>query len=780
MTRSKNRRARALLTLTGTALGLALAPGCAQTEEPARPTQDIPRAFLEPPSWDSGTRPVTEFVGGDRSADRRPPEVVSRVTLRAPAAAEPATPALYESDPGALRRVKIATNGARPQEILRYLVGEQLGRSFVLDPQVEKANQLISLDVDEEMTPADVRHLLEGVAVLYGWSVTDRDGTLYVRPASSMPADPATPIIRARAAFESTAPAVRVRRLRHIGADAASTAIKPMLSEGASAVAVGSSLVMLDTTAQLNRLSRLISVLDVPSFDGVRLWTYRLGSRSPEQVRDLLDDLAGPTRLGGGATGEPLVAFVPLPGTDRLMVISRDETVQPLVGELIAQVDRPANAAERFRYLYRIQHYDPQALVNLVREFLSDIVETTASGVTASRAAGGAAALGRGAAPGQGIRLVLDPAENILLIEATPEHYAELLDVLKMVDRPRQQVALNSIIAEVALRDRLEFGVEYFLRAFDIDGLGILELAGGAADLTLPPTGSAFFAAGDGFAIVTALDNESDVNILSQPRVTVRDGELARILVGGRTPVTEGDIDTTTGGLRRDIRYEEIGVELTIQAAQINESGEVTLTISQRINAINDAGSSDLGPEFTTREVETVVTVPHGRTLLLGGIIETVTRDNRRKIPILADIPGLGVAFQSVEQTTERNELFLAITPTIVNTPAEAELTVSDFLNSAEAVRSALFEMEGDFQQGTLRAVLSPDVPEPTPVLIPGPEPRAQPEPAPTGAAPIGAVWAPAWLSPAPGALDVPRVDFSSGWLPPADPPVITGPTLAG
>jgi Flp pilus assembly secretin CpaC len=113
-------------------------------------------------------------------------------------------------------------------------------------------------------------------------------------------------------------------------------------------------------------------------------------------------------------------------------------------------------------------------------------------------------------------------------------------------------------------------------------------------------------------------------------------------------------------------------------------------------------GQTDLGPEFVTRKLETSVTVPHGNTLLLGGIIDTTQTRSARKIPVLADIPGLGAAFQSKVHQDERNELLLAITPRIVNTPGEGQATMSRFMMAARGLQRAMYENADTLPEGML------------------------------------------------------------------------------
>ena len=773
-------RVGALATICGTALGVGLA-GCAGSEKPAAPMSDsqVPQAFVRIAPFDPGDRPISEPVVLSARGQAATGRLVSRQQMTAPATIDPTTGTVV-GGAGDVRRVKISVADAKVQEVVHALLGpDGLGKSYVLDPDIQKSNATITMDVDEEMTTTDIRDLLDGLARFFGWSVQERDNVVYVRPTNAMAQDPGAPILEAMATIGDQTPVIRVRRMRYLGVADVQKLLEGLLSEGGKAAAVGQTLILIDTSANANRLSRLLSALDVPAFSGVEIWTYALGSRDPGDAATLLTEISDASRIGRGPGEDPLVAFVPIPGTSRLMVISRDPTVQTYVQDLIQQIDQPPELATRQRYLYRIQYLDPQALMNMITSFFADRIESAAAG-----AGGGGPRVQQGAGPGGpggaspswgGMRLTLEPQENLLLVQATPEDYADLVATLRMVDRPRQQVVLSSIIAEVRLNDSLEYGVEYFLRAFDIDGLGIMELAGGTSDLiTGVPSASAFFTGADGFAIIKALETVSEVNVLAQPQLTAMDGEQARILVGGRTPVPEGNIDTTTGGLRNDITYEDVGIELTIEA-KINESGDVTLNIRQSINDV--VGQSDLGPEFTTREIETNVTVPHGRTLLLGGIIEIGKTINERKIPFLADIPGVGAAFKSVVDQQERNELVLAVTPTIVNSPASGYATMGTFLQAARGIERALYTEMDSLPQGSLNTS-PPALPPVREELGATPPENAAPTEDPSAMRDAPGV-APA-IAPVEGADEAQRTpDFSSAFVGPIEGAPVS-PTIVG
>lgn len=736
--RTRKACARVVLAACGSALTIQALVGCAKQEQkPSLAGMDIPQAFVRTPPFDPGSRPVTEPVLMGRRPAGDAERLVSMRRLEGRASPEAMEPTVFGASIGEVRRVKLSVADARVQEVLQALLGpDGLDKSYVIDPAILSGAQAktITMDIDQEMTTQDVRELLSGLGRLFAWTIQEVNGTVYVRPSANLATNATAPVIEAMAAIGDQSPVIRVRPMAYVAPADLKTLLEGMLSEGGLAIPVGRQIVILDTAANANRIARLLAALDVPSFDGVDVWTYRLAHRTPDEAKSLLDAITPATKLGGPGTQDPLVAYVALPGTKRMMVVSRDPTVHTYVGDLIAQIDQPPDSPVRNRYVYRVQYYEPPALLNLISSFFADRIEA-AGGITATPGPGAGTPPAGGAAPrlaaGSGIRLTMDAEEDLLLIQATPDDYADLLTTLRMVDRPRQQVVLSSIIAEVRLSDTLEYGVEYFLQALDEDGLGIVELAGGVSDLiTGNPTASAFFTGADGFAIIQALERVSDVTILQQPRVTVRDREEALLQVGGETPVSTGTLNTDTGAVASSTTYRETGIILTI-TPKVNESGDVTLEISQEIN--NVLGQTELGPEFITRKLETSVTVPHGGTLLLGGIIDTAQTRSARKIPFLADIPGLGVAFQSQVDEQQRNELLLAITPKIVNTPVEGQAAMSEFLMAANGLQRALYEHADDLAPG----VLDPSIVRADPAVRMG-VPAPDVEEAPAGERPPG------------------------------------------
>lgn len=710
--------ALALLALAGASASLT---GCAKTviAEPPAP------AYAPPEPVPPVLRAVTERIGGGSTiAVAQEPTVLSR--QRFDSARPVAVAGNAEGAPAAEQtiRVQYAAKSAEIGDVLRILIKDYLEQDFVLDPRV--AGQ-ISLEIDQELSRREIGELVNLLVATLNLTLEQRDGITIIRPGTALPRVAGAPVLDARPAFLSEQPTVFVRRLRHAPAEQVATMLRDLASESGKVLVAGRVLVLADTSRQVSRLARLADTVDVPAFEGVEVWTYRLSNRRPDDAARILDQIAQGTAIN--AATEPQVGFVAMPGTRRLMVIAKDPSLQPLIYDLIREVDQPTDSERRERYVYRVQHYPQAQLVKLLQDFFGDRMEA---------GTGGSAAAGTPASAEGRIRVVSDPQGDLVLIYATPSDYAEVLATLRTVDRPPQQVKLQSIIAEVRLTDALEWGVEYFLE--NNTSLGSLELIGTAPiAASSVATGSAFFIGGSGFALINALDRETSTRILSQPSITVADRAKGSIQVGGEVPViraSEGSATQQAGttGIRQEIEYRDTGVILDLEP-QINETGTITLKITQDVRD-SIATTIPNQPEFTTRKIETTVIVPHGRTVVLGGIINEAERNSADRIPLVGRVPVLGEAFTNRENTKQRTELLLAITPTIVNDPVELARLSSQFVQSIVGIRALMHELATDLPIGALHDLAAPKPQNPEVGPPPPPVDLVPANPGPGAAAP--------------------------------------------
>jgi general secretion pathway protein D len=223
--------------------------------------------------------------------------------------------------------------------------------------------------------------------------------------------------------------------------------------------------------------------------------------------------------------------------------------------------------------------------------------------------------------------------------------------------------------------------------------------------------------------VLNALASDNRANILSSPRVMARNGETATIQVGQEVPIITSQATgltsgANTGQVLQTIQYRSTGVILRVKPV-IHSSDQIDLDVVQEVSGaqLTETGVNS-SPTFSSRKLETKLTMQNGTTVLLGGLISEERTFGAAGIPLLKDIPGLGALFSKQSNKGGRRELIVLITPYVVATNREAE-------ELTRAFRSIL-------QPWAQPAAPSPTRSQAAPAQAP------VPAPAPTQAAPAG------------------------------------------
>jgi general secretion pathway protein D len=357
------------------------------------------------------------------------------------------------------------------------------------------------------------------------------------------------------------------------------------------------------------------------------------------------------------------------------------------------------------------------------------------------------------ARPDEQLRIVADPATNSLVIYGTAQEFQNVKNILKELDIVPRQVLLDVLVAEVTLSDTQSLGVEYeilrgnrsiFGQTFGSSGglrTGILPQAGSDGFAQFGNGLSGIFSSGRNNAVkafVNALATDSRLKVLSSPSILATDNRPARIQIGSEDPIATGTLSQAVGGVANStsIQYRNTGRIVTV-IPQVNSFGLVNLQLLAEVSqpgALVTVGS-DQFPSFLTRQAETTAVVQDGDTLVIGGIITDNKNRSRTGIPYLMDLPVIGRLFGSTNDTTDRTELIMLITPHVIRSREQGQQVTEDFKKSLSTVRNELERMAKErakLQQQPLQD--RPTLPGPSSDQPPNPPP---PAPAPT-AAPAG------------------------------------------
>jgi general secretion pathway protein D len=288
-------------------------------------------------------------------------------------------------------------------------------------------------------------------------------------------------------------------------------------------------------------------------------------------------------------------------------------------------------------------------------------------------------------------RVVANPLNNTLLIQANPQEYEKILKLLRDMDIPPRQVLIEAKIYEVSLTGAFSAGVTSYLQRAGENGLGMKTTVG---DLTTRTAQAAATSTGlvltagalvgrsrELLGILTAQETSGKTKVISAPVLLATDSIPAVMNVGQDVPTLSSSAATTATSsgsslFANTISTRSSGVTLNV-TARVNPSGVVTLLVDQEVSTPipPEAGAAIQSPSFSTRTISTQVTVQDGDTVAIGGIIRESDTSSTAGVPLLSRIPVIGSAFGAKSTTRDRTELVLFITPRVIydtNSVAEA------------------------------------------------------------------------------------------------------------
>lgn len=293
-----------------------------------------------------------------------------------------------------------------------------------------------------------------------------------------------------------------------------------------------------------------------------------------------------------------------------------------------------------------------------------------------------AAAPESGQAAGPGLvgrtTIVPDQATNSLVIRTAPPNFSVLQETIDRLDVRPPQVLLEVLIAEVTLDKANQYGINW--QVFTQRGIAGDSTRGVTVGVGPPAFGDSLLAGFQGLgirlirlasmdvrAILRTLASQTNVRVLSTPRVLALNNEEARILVGSEVPFVSSTLTGFNAVLDRVVQFRNVGTQLTV-IPTVNQDGYVTFRVLQEVSALSEqtVAAAQNAPVITTREAETSAIVKNGHTIVIGGLIgetETVTESG---VPILKDVPLLGLLFKNRGVARTRTEIAIFLTPYVV------------------------------------------------------------------------------------------------------------------
>lgn len=724
-----------LLLLTAPALCAPLVASAqdeAPDESPVVSEASPPAARSAPPA--SGSR-KRRLPSGPADTPG-PRQVASPEDAPAPApVAEPASPSPLASpaaSPSADAKeeelLSLDLQNVEIQQVIR-LISEVTGKNYILSDQVRgTVTVMCPTKIPVDALPIVLESLLEvrGLATVPSGNMVK---IVPRRDAAKSPIDFASQEEVEERAPEDTL-VTQIVTLQYADLNEVQRLVQTLASANASVIPYPptNTLIISDGMASLNRLMKIIKEVDIPALEStitVVPCKYAAASLLAEEILAIIQQkgkgaapaaarrrsrTTAPQPAAPAAAGEDAIKLFADERTNALIIVASPEDTERVLA-LVEELDRQTPESGSRVRVKRLSYAN------------SDDVASVLQSLTATRT-------GEGVSP---ITVTSYPEINAIIIDASPQDYDLMTRIVEDLDIPRDQVMVEVIITEVDLGKSLSaefqaqtlttldfspdssnqkgwnniqtFGGSEFdpsLRSLIISeieaGKNYPLSAGGGLNtgfIYSPESDKNFI--GPFGVLLNALEADTDINVLSAPQVLTSDNEEVVLEVADKIPIltstlTQGSGTTGTDTIQQ-IDYRDVGVKLKL-TPHISKDRFVRLEVDQSIEQLVGVSLADISgpltPATLKRATSTVINVKDGHTVVISGMISDSYTTQESKVPILGDIPIVGLLCRYRKNSIQKINLMIFITPHIVRNPTELAMITqktrdrgNDFLEEA-------------------------------------------------------------------------------------------------
>ncbi len=571
------------------------------------------------------------------------------------------------------------------------LVGEVTGKRFVIGEGVSGKVTVVS----PRVSPSEVYPLFLSIIESSGYSVHETGGVLHVVPLKGYSGGLAA-VLGAGDAVPSQGVYTKIFRLTHVSALAISKALEPgKESAGGSVRALEETnhLVVTDSASGIRRVEALLVEIDQPGMSRVTdvvALRYASADEMAQQLnlalaenltraQRLVERLPSGRRSGIAAPVDDArtAMVVAVPHSNRLIVVGSQPQVDSL-RDLITRMDVDVPSGHGRLNAIFLRHLSAEEASENIGALLKQ-----------RQQAGGAETSSRA------IAIQASPSSNALLVDAGPGDFDVVKRLIEQLDQSPEQVHIGVVIMEVSHGDGFQFGIDFAAvdrpqtvgdtvvqGSFGLgDASGLLSsvqngifprgMSIGVAHGSSQGSDGTIQTGFPGLLNIDAFRSNSRFKILSETSLQSQNNKEATVSVVNEIPILKSEISGGSGTARdviQNIERMDVGIKLRITPHFI-PGGRIRMALNPSIEAVIDSGSktTQFTPTIAKREVQTTVTVEDGRTIVIAGLTRQDERESERRVPFLGAIPLLGWLFRRTEMVSERTDVLIFVTPTVVS-----------------------------------------------------------------------------------------------------------------
>lgn len=276
--------------------------------------------------------------------------------------------------------------------------------------------------------------------------------------------------------------------------------------------------------------------------------------------------------------------------------------------------------------------------------------------------------------------------DSSITIHGTPAQIAEAEKQIALIDIPQQQIVIKVKIVQINQKVADNLGLNWVMSPFSLSS------AGGTPEFK--------------WAVTPNIEKvESKGKILAEPSIATINGREAKLSMGQSVPLFTTTV-SSDGTVTTNITYQDVGIFL-ITTPRVNDDGTITCQIKPTIKIIEQWVSSGnaKAPQISTREAQTVARVQSGKTIIIGGLIQDNELKSINSVPALGKLPFFGALFRNKNTEITNSEVFIFITPEIVDDLNTATINAKKAVGSPFEYGNAIEIKEEPKQKATGRGL---------------------------------------------------------------------------
>ncbi len=566
------------------------------------------------------------------------------------------------------------------------------GKNFIINNKVKGKVTIIS---PKKLSVADAYKVFESVLDINGFATVQSGKIIKIVPSINARTDNVSTKLATGLESATDKIVTRIIPLEYANSQELKNILRPLLPKESVILSYRETnmLIVTATLSNIQKLLQIIEAVDVQSI-GKKITVLPIKYADTKKLSKSLSEIFAARIKDPKLKNESdlIVRFVADERTNSIILLaSKIETDR--VENLIKILDKKAPKGDEKIRVYYLEHASA--------EELAKVLQTIPNSKTSDPQQ-------KTPLLSENIKITADQSTNSLIIIADKEDYPILEDVITKLDIPRAMVYIECLIMEVDVNRGLNIGTEWQAGG-ELDTLGIVGGFGGTGDTGYSnlnsissgsnlPKGFSVGVLGKNItiggvtfpsiqAVIQAFETDKDVHILATPQILTTENQEATITVGKNVPfqtrsAAESGIETYNS-----FEYKDVGITLKI-TPQISKDRLVRLNVFQELTKLDDVNqSSPDRPTTLKRQIETSIIVEDSNTVVIGGLIDETITKTQTKVPCLGNIPFLGYAFKNESEGEDKTNLFVFLTPKVVQSPLEAKQIYDEKKSEIESIK---------------------------------------------------------------------------------------------